>query len=181
MAAQHRTSFRYTGAAMRNPLLTFSSLLVLIVLVAGCRPNSDSEPPADISGSYNFATFLDNNECVTLDFWQIFAFAEDNGNGMPVFVADFEQQGAELTAALQLADCSLTGDVVAGGAFALSGPCNDDSMDRDLFLNGTAELDGMGWEVEEGALVIDVHVSGDEGGAECSVTSTVQGSGSSGS
>jgi len=168
---------------MRKPLTLIIPLLLLTLAVVGCGPSddSDSEPIPDISASYSFATYLQDNECITLDFWQVFAFANDNGNGLPVFSAELEQVGAELSATLALPDCSLAGDVSSGGGFALSGACNDDGMNRTLSLSGVAEVDGLGWAVEEGGLVIDVTVAGDDGGSdgavECSVVSDIQGSG----
>ncbi|HCP44715.1 MAG TPA: hypothetical protein DIU15_01580 [Deltaproteobacteria bacterium] len=165
---------------MRPLSFLFAPLLLSVFVVCGCGSSDDSdvEPVPDISASYNFAARLQDNECISLDFWEVFAFANDNGNGLPIFSAELEQDGVALTAVLELPDCVLAGDVAAGGAFALAGSCHDDAMERALSLTGVAEVDGLGWAVGEGGLVIEVSLSGGDSDTEdCSVISDIEGSG----
>ncbi len=159
--------------------------LGLMVSLWGCAGDADDEPepPPYVAGDYVLALQQSDSDCLPpdFDFWEIFAFAENNGNNLPVITVAMSQVDAELAAVVSPADCSLTGSIVAGGAFSLSGSCDDEVMARDFTMTGTITAFGANWELQAN-LVIDVDLLVDgapDDAVDCSVGAvSVSGTGS---
>jgi len=143
-------------------------------LCATACGDGDIEPevPPYVAGSYTMSLQQLDSGCLPpdFDFWEIFAFAENNGNDLPVVTAEIEQQEGDLVATLGPSGCVLTGGIVAGGAFSLSGDCDDAVMARALRITGTISPFGSNWDLDA-ILVIDVDGAGSvaDGEVDCSV------------
>jgi hypothetical protein len=114
------------------------------------------------------------------DFWEIFAFAENNGNNLPIVTAEISQTDSDLAATFAPGGCDLSGGIVTGGAFSLTGACDDALMERDFSLTGAISAFGNNWDLQ-GTLVIDVDLldgGAADGEVDCTVNSvSVSGSG----
>ena len=162
------------------------TVCVAACFMSGCggEPEPDEEVP-DLSGSYVLSSQLIDNACnptdFSLDFWDIFSFADDNGNGLPVFTAVFSQADNQLSATLSPSGCELVGDVGVGGIFYLYGSCDEAALHRQLRLSGTATEFGAGWDLT-GTLIVEVDVMGadtatPDGEVDCTVESSLTGVG----
>jgi hypothetical protein len=77
----------------------------------------------------------------------------------------------DLQATFAPGGCELSGGIVTGGAFSLTGDCDDSVMERYFSLTGTISSFGSNWDLE-GTLVIDVDLL-DGGVADGEVDCTV--------
>jgi hypothetical protein len=165
-----------------NPLLRSCSSLFLrlflaaaAISVVGCGGGEEPppDPPPHVAGSYVLSLQQSDSGCLPpdFDFWEIFAFAENNGNNLPIVTAEITQNDADLQATFAPGGCELSGGIVTGGAFSLTGDCNDLLMERYFSLTGTITSFGSNWDLE-GTLVIDVDLL-DGGAADGEVDCTV--------
>ena len=169
----------------RSPLAWLHCVLGLFIvpLAVGCAVEEDGpEPPPYVAGSYVLSLQQNDSGCYPpdFDFWEIFAFAENNGNNLPIVTADISQTDTELAATFTPGGCDLSGGIVTGGAFSLTGDCDDSLMERDFSLTGSISAFGSNWDLQ-GTLVIDVDLLDGgtaDGEVDCTVNSvTVSGSG----
>jgi hypothetical protein len=126
-----------------------------------------------VAGSYVLSLQQSDSGCIPpdFDFWEIFAFAENNGNNLPIVTAEITQNDGDLQATFAPGGCELSGGIVTGGVFSLTGDCNDSVMERYFSLTGTISSFGSNWDLE-GTLVIDVDLL-DGGVADGEVDCTV--------
>jgi len=150
-------------------------LAALASWVSGCGAGDEPppEPPPHVAGSYVLSLQQSDSGCLPpdFDFWEIFAFAENNGNNLPIVTAEITQTDGDLEATFEPGGCELSGGIVPGGAFSLTGNCNDSLMERHFSLTGTISPFGSNWDLS-GTLVIDVDVI-DGGSADGEVDCTV--------
>ncbi len=164
------TATRSTPCSRTLPV----SCAVALWLCAAACGGGDEEPevPPHVAGSYTLALQQLDSGCLPpdFDFWEVFAFAENNGNNLPVITAEIEQDEGALVATLGPSGCVLTGGIVAGGAFSLNGDCDDALMARELRFTGTISPYGSNWNLDA-ILVIDVDLpgSGADGEVDCTV------------
>ncbi len=164
------------------PLCLF--LLTAVSWTMGCGGGEEPppDPPPHIAGSYVLSLQQSDSGCVPpeFDFWEIFAFAENNGNNLPIVTAEITQTDGDLQATFAPSGCELSGGIVTGGAFSLTGDCNDSVMERYFSLTGTISSFGSNWDLE-GTLVIDVDLLAGgvaDGEVDCTVNAvSVSGSG----
>lgn len=164
------------------------SILSLCLLLAAC-PSTSEEAPApeipDLSGEYSLVFSQANTQCFPPDylFEDIFAFLDNVDSGTPVSTATFAQDGTQLAVTLHSSDCILTGGVGEAGAFNVLGQCDDDTMTRELDVQGDASRSGLsGWSIAAtGTLDVDSNDGaggGPDGTVDCVVDDvTVTGTG----
>ena len=145
-----------------------------LMLLPACGGEPEPELPPEVAGSYTLALQQSDSGCYPpeYDFWEIFAFAQNNGNNLPIITAEIEQIDSDLEASLGPSGCVLAGAVVVGGAFSLTGNCDDSLMARGFTMTGTITPFGANLELEA-TLVIDVELlvnGAPDGEADCVVT-----------
>ena len=154
-------------------LYVLSAALIGFTTGCGGADEPSPEPPPHVAGAYVLSMQQSDSGCLPpeFDFWEIFAFAENNGNNLPIVTAEITQSDADLQATFSPGGCELSGGIVSGGAFSLTGSCDDALMARFFSLTGTITPFGSNWNLE-GTLVIDVDLI-DGGVADGEVDCTV--------
>jgi hypothetical protein len=157
-------------------------LVALVVLALGC-PSDDDGPPSisDVAGAYNIALQLLDNSCFDFDYDDLMAFTLESNAARSMSI-ELSQDGSALVG-LTGPDviCELVGSVGTSGTWNLSGPCDDDLMDRALRVSATSTPYGDGLDLD-GRLVFDVDGDPDMPGAadgtiDCEVEHRLQGTG----
>ncbi len=163
--------------------MTRSALsLALIVALAGC-PSEEEPPPEipDVSGDYTIALTLLDNGCFEFDYDDLMAWTLENNAARSMSIT-MGQDGSSLTGVVGPdVACELLGTVGVGGTWNLSGPCDDDLMDRSIRISATSSPFGNTLDLD-GTLVFDVDgepgaAGGADGAVDCEVEHRIQGTG----
>ena len=161
------------------------TLVASLLVAAGCPTEENDVPETpDISGQYNMALSLLDNGCFDFGYGELMAWTLEN-NGVRSMSIAMGQEGSSLTGVVGPdVGCELLGTVGTGGTWNLSGPCDDEWMDRSIRISATSTPSGQGFNLE-GTLLFEVDGEPDaEGGADgeidCEVEHRIQGSGTPG-
>lgn len=164
---------------MKRPTTRTSGtcVVVLILSMASCAESTEDEQvltPPEVAGHYNLTGQIVDNGCNALNDWdlwgEVLVWADQTPSGLATFTLDIEQADTVLSAVLLpgLGDgCVLDGSIGAGGAFDLSGSC-DDTITRAMSVIGTIDAYGDGWEMSS-ILSMELDREGD-GTFDCEVS-----------
>lgn len=148
------------------------------LLLVGCPTDDSGDDPLlaipEASGHYNLTGQIVDNGCNALgdwDLWEdVFPWTDQTPSGLLVFTADLTQSSTVIDALIlpgaSDSGCAWSGSIGAGGAFDLSGPC-DDTIHREISLIGTVSEYGDGFEIDA-TLSANLDREGD-GTADCTV------------
>jgi hypothetical protein len=158
------------------------ALIAVIALAMGCPSEDDPIPQIpDVAGVYTIALTLLDNACFAFDYDDLMAWTLENNAARSMSI-DLAQSGGEIVGVVGPdVGCELVGTVGTSGTWNLSGPCDDDLMDRSLQIAATSTAFGSGWDLD-GTLTFQVDgVPGEAGGADgendCDVEHRIQGTG----